>query len=1026
MDRFIADLHIHSPFSRATSKKLMPRNLAAWAEVKGINLLATGDFTHPKWLEILENELEPVRDGLFQLKDRSNLHKEISGMEHPLKGNVYFLLSAEISSIYKKNGKVRKIHNLVYVPSFDKAKVLNKRLARIGNIESDGRPILGLDAKDLLEMVLELDSKAYFIPAHIWTPWFSLFGSKSGFDSIEECFGELSQYIFALETGLSSDPEMNWMWSKLDRFFLVSNSDAHSGENLAREANIFQGEISYEGVFYALQGQGLSHKFLGTLEFYPEEGKYHLDGHRKCGVVLTPQETILRNGICPVCGKKLTVGVLHRVLALADRDKPKQPKNRPGYTSLIPLKEIIGEFLQVGSKSKKVHSFYLDLITKFGSELDILLKIPEDELGRISKPLQIAISRMRRGEVLRKPGFDGEYGQISLFTSKELKELNQGRFLFVNVDLENKKYTRDISKFQLDTPEDFKVLSSSYTLEQKQAISHPGPVLTIAGPGTGKTFTLLGRVFRLLKEGISPRHILVVTFTRKAALELKERLHSILGEGVGMPCADTLHALAYDYWQKVHKEKPLILDEEGAKKLFAVSNPHLKSREIKESWEHLLLAREQRKKLNTTELEEQAERYINLKKDLNVVDYLDLLEFWLHELEVGNFIRPYTHILVDEIQDLSPLQLELIAHLAPEEGIGFFAIGDPKQAIYSFRGGVSNIEQYLQTIWPKLKILFLSKSYRSGQKILDVASCLFKEQKLEAVQKRKSKLYLLKAPSGMYESFWVADKVKELLGGTSHLEADLNGGELSPGDIAILVRFKALIEPFKQALKSRGIPYSVPEEEAFFKDSRIEIILKEVSKVLGLSPENDKGTSIVPEHILTEGPKGIKNFLKDIPPFDPLFWESKPFLALERLYEQEEGWLGVLNYIKLETELDLVRGKSQQVRIMTLHASKGLEFEAVFLPCLEDGIVPFVGVSKLFETEEVEPNAEEEEKRLFYVGITRAKKYLFLSFAKTRKIYGKKLTLPSSRFLSLLNKNLFIIKQPQRQIKRKEKQNKLF
>ncbi|HCO12054.1 MAG TPA: DNA helicase UvrD, partial [Desulfonauticus sp.] len=299
MDRFIADLHIHSPFSRATSKKLLPRNLAAWAEIKGLDVVATGDFTHPKWLEILEEELVEVEEGLFELKNKQGLTKEIPGFSGELKGKVRFILSAEISSIYKKRGKVRKIHNLVYVPSLDKAKELNRKLAEIGNLHSDGRPILGLDAKDLLDMVLELDSKAFLVPAHIWTPWFSLFGSKSGFDSIEECFEDLSKYIFALETGLSSDPEMNWLLSKLDRFFLVSNSDAHSGENLAREANIFQGEVSYTGVYYALRGEGLSHKFLGTLEFYPEEGKYHLDGHRKCKVVLTPQETLSRGGICP-------------------------------------------------------------------------------------------------------------------------------------------------------------------------------------------------------------------------------------------------------------------------------------------------------------------------------------------------------------------------------------------------------------------------------------------------------------------------------------------------------------------------------------------------------------------------------------------------------------------------------------------------------------------------------------------------------------------------------------------------------
>ncbi|MDQ7031566.1 MAG: 3'-5' exonuclease [Desulfonauticus sp.] len=1022
MERFIADLHIHSPFSRATSKKLSPWQLAAWAEVKGINVLGTGDFTHPGWLQVLEESLLSLDNGLFKLKDKINLNKEIVGLDRELKGDVFFMLSAEISSIYKKNGKVRKIHNLVFVPSFEKAKALNKRLAQIGNLESDGRPILGLDAKDLLEMVLELDPKAFLIPAHIWTPWFSLFGSKSGFDSIEDCFEDLSSYIFALETGLSSDPEMNWMWSKLDRFFLVSNSDAHSGENLAREANIFSGDISYDGIFYALRGEGLSNKFLGTIEFYPEEGKYHLDGHRKCGVVLTPQETLAHNGICPVCGKKLTVGVLHRVLELADRTQPEQPKNRPGYTSLIPLKEIIGEFLQVGSKSKKVSVLYLQLITKFKSELDVLLKVPEEDLSQVSRPLGIAISRLRKGEVLRQPGFDGQYGKIYLFTEKELRELQQGKFLFVDVQTTSEGYTRDVFNLNKEHLEkdNFEL---SYNEEQKKVIAHPGPVLALAGPGTGKTHTLLGRVLHLLQKGVNPRHILVVTFTRKAAFELKSRLTMAIGDQYALPIADTLHALAYEYWQQVHGERPLIIDEADAKKLFALANPELKGRQLKIKWEEFAFARELRKSLS-----EEAENYFKLKKDLNVVDYLELLEFWLHELEVGNFFRPYNHILVDEIQDLSPLQLELVCQLSSKDGIGFFAIGDPKQSIYGFRGGVEDVTVYLKKVWSDLEILSLSLNYRSGQKILDLSSSLFGAEdsnRLQAVKSIDSQIYFLEAPSASYEAFWIADKIKTLLGGTSHLALDRREGELAPGDIAVLVRFKALLEPFKQALKRRGIPFSVPEDEAFYKDPRIEIILKEVRRILGLSlASRDK---ILPDAVITDGPQGIKNFLKDIPPFDPLFWESKPFRELEKLYAQEQGWLGVLNTIQLESELELVREKSQKVRIMTLHASKGLEFEAVFLPCLEDGILPFVGIDRLLDIErESSGFNENEEKRLFYVGMTRARKYLFLTLASTRKIYNKKLSLPKSRFLSKLDFSLIKEVKLQKKTKIIEKQRYLF
>jgi len=408
MEQFIADLHIHSRFSRATSKSITPRHLAAWAAVKGVNVLATGDFTHPEWIEELKSQLKDDGNGLFVLKDTRPLYGEIPFMEKSLPGRVRFMLQTEISSIYKRGGKVRKVHNLVYMPSFEAAEKFNQRLAQVGNLASDGRPILGLDSRHLLEMVLETDPLAYLIPAHIWTPWFSVFGSKSGFDSLEECFGSLTREIFALETGLSSDPEMNWTLSALDRYFLVSNSDAHSGEKLAREANLFSGEPSYEGIYRALKGEGVGHKFLGTVEFFPEEGKYHLDGHRKCGVIMEPRQTFARGGICPVCGKPLTVGVLNRVLKLADRETPVKPSKHPGFVSLIPLTEVLSEIIGTGPGTKKVRNFYAKLLRRHGSELSILQDVPAEDLRQSSAVLAEAVGRMRRGQVIRNPGFDGQ------------------------------------------------------------------------------------------------------------------------------------------------------------------------------------------------------------------------------------------------------------------------------------------------------------------------------------------------------------------------------------------------------------------------------------------------------------------------------------------------------------------------------------------------------------------------------------------------------------------------------------------
>ncbi|MGE5841425.1 MAG: endonuclease Q family protein, partial [Deltaproteobacteria bacterium] len=339
--RFIADLHIHSHFSRATSKSLVPEDLFVWAQKKGITVIGTGDFTHAGWLSELEEKLEPAETGLYQLKP--DLQKAVSNrVPGSCTSPVRFLLSGEISCIYKRAGRTRKVHHVILMPDFESARELNDRLSRIGNLKSDGRPILGLDSRDLLEIVLEASDRSFFIPAHIWTPWFSLFGSNSGFDTIEDCFGDLIGHIHALETGLSSDPDMNRRLSALDDYLLVSNSDAHSPEKLGREANLFDTPLDYDSLVRAMREKK---GFEGTIEFFPEEGKYHHDGHRKCRVSLHPLETRRLGGVCPECSKPVTVGVLHRVYELADRQTRKFSK--PFY-SIIPLPEILSEILGCG------------------------------------------------------------------------------------------------------------------------------------------------------------------------------------------------------------------------------------------------------------------------------------------------------------------------------------------------------------------------------------------------------------------------------------------------------------------------------------------------------------------------------------------------------------------------------------------------------------------------------------------------------------------------------------------------------
>ena len=425
--KYAADLHIHSKFSRATSRDMTFDALACWGKVKGLQLVATGDFTHPEWFFLTKEKLEPAGNGFFRLKNKPQ------PPDGPLKAlafardDVHFILSAEVSLIYSKKGKVRKIHLILLAPDFESAEKINTKLGGLGNLRSDGRPILGLDARLLVKIVTDLCPTCVVIPAHIWTPWFSLFGANSGFEAIEECFEEMTPQIFALETGLSSDPAMNWRLSALDKYALVSNSDAHSPSRLGREANVFDTDFSYKGMVTALRRKDPS-QFLYTVEFFPEEGKYHYDGHRKCGVVLSPQESKRAHDICPVCGKKLTIGVMHRVDDLADRASPDSQPHRVPFKNLIPLNEVIGDALERSAESQGVWEAYFRFIQEFGNEHRILTEVPIAELARLSPEwISRGVELMRKGRVKIEPGHDGFYGKISLFGAEADADASAGQ-----------------------------------------------------------------------------------------------------------------------------------------------------------------------------------------------------------------------------------------------------------------------------------------------------------------------------------------------------------------------------------------------------------------------------------------------------------------------------------------------------------------------------------------------------------------------------------------------------------------------
>jgi len=406
----IADLHIHSRYSRATSKEMMIPKIAEYAKLKGINMVATGDFTHPQWLKELKANLKESGKGVYECDSTK------------------FVLNVEVNNIYTKKGKLRRLHNLIFAPDFTTVEKINAYLTRYGKLASDGRPILSLDTYEMFKALLDISSDIFLIPAHIWTPWFALFGSNSGFDSIEECFGDLKDKFFAVETGLSSDPGMNWRLSVLDNYTLISNSDAHSPSRLGRDVNVFKEDLDYFQLRDVLKNKD-KEKFLYTIEFHPEEGKYHYDGHRKCDVRLSPKESRFNNNLCPVCSRSLTIGVLHRIESLSDRDEGFVPTDSIPYKKMIPLEEIIAEAKGCGRDTVGVKNEYRRLCDIFGSEFEILLNTPIHDLkSNTDERIAIAVDRVRRGDLIIKPGYDGEFGTVKIFEEEKPKESQLGLF----------------------------------------------------------------------------------------------------------------------------------------------------------------------------------------------------------------------------------------------------------------------------------------------------------------------------------------------------------------------------------------------------------------------------------------------------------------------------------------------------------------------------------------------------------------------------------------------------------------------
>ena len=1049
---YISDLHIHSRFSRATSRELTPGSLDLWARKKGIHILGTGDFTHPAWRAELKEQLAPAEPGLYLLKKEFRIEAGVPAASPSPR----FVITGEISSIYKKNGRVRKVHSLIILPSLEAADILSGRLAAIGNIHSDGRPILGLDCHDLLAMTLDACPEAIFVPAHIWTPHFSVFGAFSGFDSMEECFEELTPQIHAVETGLSSDPPMNWRLSALDGLQLISNSDAHSPAKLGREANLLSIPMSYGGLYGAIQrGEGLA----GTIEFFPEEGKYHFDGHRKCHLCITPGEARSYGGICPVCGKRLTTGVLHRVEDLADRPSGFQPADARAYESLVPLPELMAAALGTSAASQKTARLYEHALGELGSEFHILRKTPLDDIRRVcGRRTAQAVERLRAGQVDWHPGYDGEYGHFQIFAPGELGEV-EGQ-LSLTLEPEPALTAKEDGK----KPEAAAPLAGTAGPAAKAAepaartpempAAHPGlnpaqnrallslcPVTAVtAGPGTGKTRTLVAKILHLLRDrGVKAGEITAVTFTRKAAAELKKRLsQELAGTRIsGRIQTGTFHPLCFGLLKSRGLEFNLAEDSvrEEAAEQAAQALSLTCSRENLLRWISLKKAgvpaalplegtRQAENSADTAGTgaanaaagsdDALADAVLALYNEkLRAKGLLELDDLLTEALMViqdkdtpRKLLRPFSYLLVDEFQDINPVQYRLIAALH-DRGRELFVIGDPDQAIYGFRGADSQCFAHLLADYPKTEVIRLGENYRSTPDILAAATALIShnpggQRLLTPKAPAGLPLRLIHAESSMEECIFIAKEISRMVGGMDMLEAhsaETDRPARSFSDIAVLYRTNRQAQLLEQCLRREDIPCEVIGREDYLNTPHVRRALLYFRELLSREPSfpgqdasvspgesSQAGTdsSAAGSQAGTDSGTGAGSLKKERP------WRLLEELASREGLSGDENirqLIGMSYFHKTMEDMlealifgeegDIARRTSPAaapggcVRLMTFHGSKGLEFPAVFLYGLKKGVLPLQSGENACDAEE--------ERRLLYVAMTRAREELILT-----------------------------------------------
>ncbi|MFI5959296.1 UvrD-helicase domain-containing protein [Cryptosporangium sp. NPDC051539] len=1103
--RFHADLHIHSKYSRACSRDCDLEHLTWYAKRKGLTLVGTGDFTHPAWNAHLHETLVEAEPGLYRLNDdlARSVDRTLPGIVAA--STVRFMLSVEISTIYKRDDQTRKVHHLVYLPDLEAVGRFNTRLARIGNIASDGRPILGLDSRDLLEITLEASPDGYLVPAHIWTPWFAALGSKSGFDAIADCYADLADHVFAVETGLSSDPSMNWRVSSLDRYTLVSNSDAHSPPALAREAHSYDCELDYFSVRDALRtGEG----YAGSIEFFPEEGKYHADGHRACEVSWQPAETIAAGGKCEVCGKPVTVGVLSRVEALADRPDGERPPGAANFRNLVPLPEVVGEIHSVGPRSKTVAREVDSLVAALGPELDILTEVPADQIAAVGgELLGEAIGRLRRGDVIRQPGYDGEYGVIRLFEPSELRRSAGTSALF---DLPEQEIYADrrttvggvsarvgadsgkaavapgrrrsgsaagrtadpaalIETVGIPAPRglatapdgntdvvgnaagrgagpatargeqdaagpathggasyggppddsadepaagdragvdialplqipDRGVLEGLDPEQRAAAGAADGPLLVVAGPGTGKTRTLTHRVAYLVAErGVPAEACLAITFTRRAAGELSSRLTELLPSGAGSPFVATFHALALAICREQFvalgfDAPPSVADDaDQAAVLAELDVPSGKPvpDELREGYHKRLRER------GLLELDELVPSAVSVLADAGLREA---------------YRARWTHVLVDEYQDVDASQYALLSALVPPGG-NLFAIGDPDQSIYSFRGADVGFFLRFSADFVGAATVTLTRNYRSAPPIVAAAVQVVRPETLVpgrglSAERRDlgaARIVVHSVASDVEEAGWVAATIDGLVGGASFHSLDSGrvdgNSEVEEhygfADVAVLYRTDAQSRALQTAFTSAGLPFQKRGIDRLASRPGVGVALQEMTRLPGSVAARLRAAGAV---------LAARAAAPDLFAADSGLRATDVWAATELLRPLAASCGDDLDeflaQVATGAEVDALDPRADAVSMLTLHAAKGLEYPVVFLVGAVDGVLPmrFGGPA--------DPAQEAEERRLFFVGVTRAQRRLFVSAPRGVSRRGRTSPAELTPFLTPVDEGL--------------------